>query len=252
MKPHPSTVLATWILEHLTFAASRESLAGDLLEQLCAGRPAGWFWRQVGAAVAIGAWTATRARTPALIFSGAWSMLYPAWRSVSHSWLPHAVPEQWLTLSWPYPPLLELACGAIPALTFIWIGLLLFLVCHKEVLHQLSALRLVGSLSASLNVLLLATLALVHHFAHPEPGLLCVTREHFYSAVHLWSISVPLALSIFVAICRVLPRSQTPPRRRRIARAWMDKLSLARYRSHPAASASRGALRIAAAGIPAH
>lgn len=237
MKTTVSVPVATWLLEHLTFGNHRESLSGDLMEELRSGRSAGWYRRQVVAAIVTGVWTALRAWIPALVFSAGWSMLYPAWRTISLRWIPHAVPEQWLALSWPWTTVLELACGIVPAITFIWIGFLVFLVFRKDVIAQLSPLRLIGSLSASLNVLLLATLALVHHLKHPEPGLLCVTRENFYLVVHLYNVSVPLAMSIFVAICRVLPHAHKPPRKRRLARAWIDRLTLAKTRAHERISA---------------
>ena len=54
MKQDLAVVLATWMLEHLTFGRDHESLSGDLLEELGAGRSAGWYLRQVSMAIGVG------------------------------------------------------------------------------------------------------------------------------------------------------------------------------------------------------
>jgi hypothetical protein len=166
-------------------------------------------------------------------------MLYPEWRELSRGWLPHALPDQWLALSWPRPEMLELSCGMVPALTFIWMGYLLFLVLRSDMIHQISALRFLASLSASLNVLLLSTILLLHHVRNIQPGLLAVTREDFYTSVRFGTISIPVALSIFIAIARVLPRSQHPPRKRRLSRKWIARVRFGRSRV-PAAAQEHG------------
>ena len=43
--------LAQWTLRVFASGRHRETLEGDLLEELAAGRSAGWYWRQVGWAV---------------------------------------------------------------------------------------------------------------------------------------------------------------------------------------------------------
>ncbi len=45
---------ATWLLAHVGCGPTVEPLAGDLVEEYRAGRSAGWYWRQVVAAVATG------------------------------------------------------------------------------------------------------------------------------------------------------------------------------------------------------
>ena len=239
MKPTASVALATWILEHLRSGSARSALVGDLLEQLHGGRSAAWYWRQTLAAIGVTVWSTARTWAVPLAFSVAWSMLYPEWRELSRGWLPHALPNQWLALSWPQPEMLELSCGMVPALTFIWFGYLLFLAFRSDTIHELSALRFLASLSASLNVLLLSTVVLLHHVRNIQPGLLAVTREDFYTSVHFGAISIPVALSIFIAIARVLPRSQRPPRKRRLSPAWIAKARFGKYRM-PAATQGNG------------
>ena len=188
-----------------------------------------WLLRQLFAALAVRVRTAISAAAPPVIFAAVWTMLYPAWRSLANGWLPHAVPDHWLALSWPYPSLLELACGMVPAVTFIWIGFLAFIVARRDILESISPQRFLASLSASLNVLLLSTLGLLQQHFHHQ--LLSVTREDFYSTVHLYSVSIPLTLSIFLGIWMVLPHRDRPPRVRRRApdpvvpaRWWRERM----------------------------
>jgi hypothetical protein len=54
------TRIAMWMLERFASAHYRESLAGDLIEQLACGRSRAWVWRQVLAAVAIAPLSALR------------------------------------------------------------------------------------------------------------------------------------------------------------------------------------------------
>ena len=77
MKPAMPAGLATWMLEHLTFGRDNESLSGDLLEELRGGRSAGWYFRQVSMAIAIGVCEAIREYASPLLFSAGWSALYP-------------------------------------------------------------------------------------------------------------------------------------------------------------------------------
>jgi hypothetical protein len=47
MKDTTPPRLAQALLHHFTKGRYRESLEGDLLEEFCAGRSSGWYWRQV-------------------------------------------------------------------------------------------------------------------------------------------------------------------------------------------------------------
>ena len=52
--PHAPTFAPTaagWLLRWFTSSRHRESLEGDLLEEIAAGRSQAWYWRQVGWAV---------------------------------------------------------------------------------------------------------------------------------------------------------------------------------------------------------
>lgn len=45
--------LATWMLEHLMLGGKNEPLAGDLIEEFQRRQSAGWYWRQVAAAICV-------------------------------------------------------------------------------------------------------------------------------------------------------------------------------------------------------
>jgi hypothetical protein len=49
-----TTRLARWFLLRLARGPQRESLIGDLDEQLARGRPSFWYWRQAVSAIVAG------------------------------------------------------------------------------------------------------------------------------------------------------------------------------------------------------
>ena len=221
MKAGTMVALAIWCLEHLTFGCDQEALCGDLLEELQRGRSTGWLWREVLTAIGIRAYQATKPYVLPLVFSAGWSALYPAWRLLAASRFSAAKPDY--RVAWPYSSFQEIAQGVGPAVTFVWLGFLVFLLLRRETISQLSSFRLFQGLSASLDVLFLATLGLIAYLRHPAIELQSVTRDDFYTLHPVFGVSIPLAASIFVAIWFVLPRTQRPPRRRRLSRAWLAR-----------------------------
>jgi hypothetical protein len=216
MRATRTTALGMWMLERLSIGAANEALAGDLLEQLHHGRTIAWFWEQVATAIAMAAAKRTADLAPAAAFSAAWSLLYPAWQRMSGGWLPREIPESWQALAWPRPALIELACGVLPAVAFVWLGILLYLVVRRGMLLGQSPLRILGGLSASLNVLLGCTILLLRHFHHPD--LVYVTSAHFYFGYQFLGINLPLTLSVLSALLVADPRRPQLVRRRRVAR----------------------------------
>ena len=206
MRQTASVALATWMLEHFTPRPYSGALSGDLLEELDSGRSAGWYWRQVISAIAAGLLSRARRYALPLTFSVAWSVFYPAWQiSLWRGQSAQALFSRWSALDWPYSALLLLGSGMFPAVTFVWLGLFVFVVLRTKMqqgAQELSGLRVLGSLSLSLNVLLLATIGLL---GWSGPAGIQWGREIFYASPHPPALSVPLALSLFASILAAQP-----------------------------------------------
>jgi D-alanyl-D-alanine carboxypeptidase len=228
MKPVNSVAVATWLLEHLTFGQAREAVSGDLLEEFHHGRPVRWFWRQVLSAIAIGACRAVRERVLPLVFAVMWSTLYPAWRLLYRGGLAHTAAHRWSDIAWPWSAMLELGNGMAPAVTFVWVGFLVYLLLRGDLVYQLSrespVHRLIRVLSGSLTVLLIATVWTLEHLKHHNVDLTWVTRGDFYSVFHLSVagvvISVPLALGLLVMLLSTISGPPRIGRRRRSVHRW--------------------------------
>jgi hypothetical protein len=203
MKPIRSIVLATWMLEHLTFGSPNESLSGDLLEEFRSGRSAGWYWRQAVSAIAIRLSSESRAYALPLVFSAGWSIAYPAMLFfITRSRLTQTIVERMSAHDWPYSTSLHFVSASFPASMFVWIGFGVYLTSCNQVVRRLSALRILGSLSISLNVLFVGTIG-----QHLISSDIDVSRESFNS--HLVVLSIPLALSLFSAlVCALSPMGQ--------------------------------------------
>jgi hypothetical protein len=169
MRAGRAIALATWVLEHLSAGMDGKALAGDLLEELAAGRSAGWYWRQVACAVAASAMAASRVYALPMIFSAGWSLLYPGWMAIGRGVFARTILNYSRSLEWPYSALLEPVLGVLPVIVFVWVGLLVYLSVpiyspskpSRESSRKLSALRLLGSFSVGFNVLLMASAALL-------------------------------------------------------------------------------------------
>jgi hypothetical protein len=209
MKPTDSIAFATWMLEHLTFGSPNAALSGDLLEEFQSGSSTSWYWRQVLSAIAVAAMSKSRTYALPLLFSAGWSVLYPVWwLSIAANHLTQIFFEQWSAHDWPYSTALNGIGQTIPAITFVWLGLVLYLMLRAERSHPVSRLRLFASLSISLNVLILASIGLWLPLNRAKAHLSYVAGKEFFLSSHLIAISIPLALSLFSAISVALSRTQ--------------------------------------------
>ncbi len=204
--------LGLWLVERLSLGERNEALAGDLAEQCFRDQSMRGFWRQVFAAIGTNWSRAAVGAAPAGAFAVGWSVLFPWWRGAMAGWLPGGIPEQWLTLGWPRPALIELSYGVVPAVSFVWLGALVYVVARRARGGGLRGLRVVSGLSASLNVLLLATVALLHHWGRPD--LMYVTAPHFYFGYAVLGVSLPVAGSLLTALLVV------EGRRPRVVKGW--------------------------------
>jgi hypothetical protein len=95
MKDQQPPRIATWVGHHLLLGVRAESLLGDLIEQYSQGRSATWYWRQVLAAVMLGAAEDVAAHKMLAVRALAigWALYYllafpAAWAgSVAESWV---------------------------------------------------------------------------------------------------------------------------------------------------------------------
>lgn len=208
MKPIKSVALASWLLQHFSFGPHREALTGDLCEELQSGRSTSWYWRQVLSAITVGSLKKSRDYVLALIFSWAWSMFYPAWQlSFARIRLTHILPHQWAAIDLPYSTGLQGIAEIIPAILFVWLGLFLYRVLRPEQFSELSAIRLLASLSISLNIFFMAAVAIRMYLKPSGTGFGDERSEDLISTSHLIALSIPLSLSLFSAIASALPQS---------------------------------------------
>lgn len=121
--------LATWMLEHFTFGCRNEALAGDLYEEFRSGRSTGWYWRQVGGAIAIGLYRAAGNHGMVALFALLWSMLAPAWLLIVADVERHAdLNSRFYRMDWPWSTVCDLGLLLLANLVFIWIGIILYQV----------------------------------------------------------------------------------------------------------------------------
>ena len=81
MKSSKPPALATWLVEHMVPGVKNEALTGDLLEQFGQGRSAGWYWRQVMAAILVGVYKEQRIFWIAVGITAVWMrFLFVFWR----------------------------------------------------------------------------------------------------------------------------------------------------------------------------
>ena len=129
MEPAEPPRLARWLLDHCSAPGRDEALAGDLLEELHAGRSSQWYRRQVVNAVLV-SWTRLLgARGMLFLFAVLWSSLAPAWKVFTD----HLQDQPFLSEIWSRFGSLWIlpAVAAWIALhsAFLWTGIVIYLLC---------------------------------------------------------------------------------------------------------------------------
>lgn len=200
-------VVAAWLLEHLTPGPEKEILAGDLLEQFRAGRSAGWYWRQVLAAVGIGLMREVRVERSLIAFALLWNAPIPVlWlyflRSESHS---DFIGRLW-SLPWPWSTISATIVTLMPDLAYLWTGMLLCLLLRFLLTGRRQLPRIARGLWVSV-VAYSAVAAIVQ--AVPQNGLpiniWTATTLQFFTNPAFLLFRLPGFLALIVSIRAALP-----------------------------------------------
>lgn len=154
---------AVWLMRHLCRGRDVEALAGDLIERFGEGRSRGWFWRQTGIAIAVGADGEVRRRWPEVSFAIA-GTLVAVFQGKAFAGAKFMV--SWWMMPWPWSilwfdgvqiglpvatALPVLAAGLLMNGRFGWMSLartwvlsVALLVACQYLLGEVAALRVLG------------------------------------------------------------------------------------------------------------
>jgi hypothetical protein len=154
MTPMRPPSLATWILDHLIPGPRNEALAGDLLEEFSAGRPATWYWRQTLAVFALACWRQLLNNRGVLFFTALWSTFVPAWLlDLAALENRFHLNQRFSQFDWPWSILSDWGLLLASNLLFIWIGIALYRLPHLWADHNLGFRTLAREILASLPIL---------------------------------------------------------------------------------------------------
>lgn len=211
MREEASLAVATWMLEHLTPRPNR-ALSGDLLEEFYSGRSLSWYWRQVISAIGTSFVGQSRTYALPLAFSGGWSVLYPIWQqAMARDAFLQGEFGRWSTLEWPYSALSAVGGAFLPAASFVWLGVFVYLGMRSRSAVRRSPLRILGGLSLSVNVLL-------YHYAIADGLERSVSASCGAGDLSLDSLPAPLQCSVdpecvFSTFDGISAATKTPQRR---------------------------------------
>jgi len=142
MKRRAAPAFAGWMVEHLVPGDRSDGLAGDLLEQLAAGRTSRWYWRQAVAAVASGWFALLNDQRPLLILALLWSSLAPAWTACFNRLQDGALAyaETW-RMDTPWSSVSAFSLWMVLNLLFIWTPIFLCLIPNTWISRSISRRR---------------------------------------------------------------------------------------------------------------
>ena len=132
MKRREPPPIAVWTLEHMASGDRDEALRGDLLEVFQSGRSNGWYWRQAITACAVSWFESLCVRTSMLVFTLLWSMAAPAWNSVCLMAESNSVQNRFCSIFGDVWILPALIAWIVLHSIFIWGGMLIFSVLHRN------------------------------------------------------------------------------------------------------------------------
>jgi hypothetical protein len=216
MNPTNPPRIATWMMEHLAPTGSDEAIAGDLLEHFRAGRPDGWYWRQVFGACCLSWSRSLAARGPALVFALAWSLLAPAWQAIVDGIVSNPLFDRMWHILGPFWLPFMVAGWVLLHAAFLWAGILAYQFAHSLVGKALRPkdLRRAFWLSALvLPPVAAATYVVAHIYWYSWPGLaharLAATSLRQIADMGILAniIRVPYFVALVCALWQVIPPS---------------------------------------------
>jgi hypothetical protein len=218
MRPLPS--LATWLLEHLIPGPRNEALAGDLLEEFSAGRPAAWFWRQTLAVLALACSRQLLTNRGVLFFTTLWSTLVPAWvLAIGGLEVRFHLNQRFSQLDWPWSILSDWGLLLAANLLFIWTGIALYLIPHLWAARNLRLRTFAHEILSSIPILIALSAALV-----VLPKMFLMSRAAAASSAASWMhnqhlVALLVRLPFFLTVVCTLwgAASRSAHRRQRFA-----------------------------------
>jgi hypothetical protein len=162
MTPAKPPSLATWLLHRLTPGPHNEALAGDLLEEFRAGRPAAWYWRQIVAVIAIAFSRQILLNRTVMLFAVLWSALVPSWLlAIAGIEQSLNLTQRFFQMDWPWSIVCDWSLLLAANLVFIWTGVALYLIPKLWTARNLRIRPLIGGIFSSLPGILGVWAALV-------------------------------------------------------------------------------------------
>jgi CubicO group peptidase (beta-lactamase class C family) len=206
-----SVRLALWLLDRMGPAVKRGNLSGDLLEELEGGRTARWFWYQLSSAILINLATRMNRCATMLAFAMGWTALYPLWRDICVGGLTYSLDRHEL-LAWPWSSFMPIAYGVLPAVLLVWLGFATYMALSGST-NSYSACEQCFALSTGTTMIFAASFAVLRQLGHPQLIIDDVTRTDFFLIDHIYFISIPIALTLWVTLW--IGASNTPHIERR-------------------------------------
>jgi uncharacterized protein (TIGR03435 family) len=206
--------VAVWLVERSGGGAVAEALAGDVLESFAAGCSRWWCLAQGIRRAADRALPRVRALVAAAAYSAAFVLLHPAWQR-SQSCIAARLPVDRLSVAaWPGTAVAAVAGGLVPAVGFVWVGVLLYVVVQGRMFGRAEGMRVALALSWSSCVVSAETMLRLGGFQHE---LQAMARADFYYPLAVARFSVPLFLGLLAALV-LLSRGPVEGARRRVRR----------------------------------
>ena len=205
---------ACWILEHCA-PGHEDALAGDLLEELRAGRSERWYWHQVLSALANRWLHVLGTRGTMLLFTILWSSLAPAWTVFLDKAIPRPNPaEEFWRMDAAFGDLSSFRIWLASNLAFLWAGMLIYVLSHNSFARRFKRKDLLRGFIIAAPTFLLAyfgTFVAMNLLAYPGPTLprfsMTPLGEIFDLRMSALALRVPFFVTLACALWEARPCS---------------------------------------------